>query len=90
MARARKTDDDEVTSALHAVESLIGGKLTIGSLRTPATEAVARKGKNPLAVSLGELGASKGGKARAAKLTRQERQKIAAKAAAARWGGRKK
>ena len=41
--------------------------------------------KNPAAVALGQLGASKGGKARAAKLTPEERSEVAKKAAAARW-----
>ncbi len=44
------------------------------------------EGKDPAAVSLGRRGGLKGGKARAAKLTPEERRKIAAKAAAARWG----
>jgi ketosteroid isomerase-like protein len=44
------------------------------------------EGKNPAAVELGRLGGMKGGKARAAKLTPQERSEIAGKAAAARWG----
>ena len=41
--------------------------------------------KNPAAVALGLLGASKGGKARAARLTPAQRRKIAKKAALARW-----
>ncbi len=41
--------------------------------------------KNPAAVALGRLGASKGGKARAAKLSAKKRQQIARKAATARW-----
>lgn len=41
--------------------------------------------KNPHAVALGKLGGSKGGKARAAKLTPEERKEIARKAAKARW-----
>lgn len=45
----------------------------------------ARK-KNPAAVALGRLGASKGGKARAAKLSAKRRAQIAKKAAASRWG----
>lgn len=43
------------------------------------------KRKNPHAVALSRLGARKGGLARAAKLTAQERSKIARKAAQARW-----
>lgn len=45
------------------------------------------EGKNPAAVALGRLGGAKGGKARAAKLTPEERSEIAKKAAAARWRG---
>ncbi len=41
--------------------------------------------KNPAAVALGRLGGLKGGKARASKLTADERSKIAKKAAVARW-----
>lgn len=42
-------------------------------------------GKNPFAVALGRLGASKGGKARAESLTATKRKQIAKKAAKARW-----
>lgn len=42
-------------------------------------------GKNPLAVALGRLGGLKGGRARAAKLSPEERQQSAANAARARW-----
>ena len=41
--------------------------------------------KNPAAVALGRLGGLKGGKARAEKLTPEERSEIASKAAKARW-----
>lgn len=43
------------------------------------------KRKNPHAVALARLGSRKGGFARAAKLTAEERQEIARKAAEARW-----
>jgi hypothetical protein len=42
-------------------------------------------GKDPHAVALGRKGGQKGGKARAAKLTPEQRSEIAKKAAAARW-----
>lgn len=41
--------------------------------------------KNPAAVELGRLGGLKGGKARADKLTAEERSEIARKAAVKRW-----
>lgn len=43
------------------------------------------EGKNPAAVALGRLGGKVGGKARAEKLTPQQRKEIAQKAARARW-----
>lgn len=42
-------------------------------------------GKNPAAVELGRKGGLKGGKARAAKMTAEERSKSAREAAQARW-----
>ena len=42
-------------------------------------------GKNPAAVLLGRLGGLKGGKARAAKLSAEQRREIARKAAKTRW-----
>lgn len=41
--------------------------------------------KNPAAVELGRMGGLKGGKARAAKLSLEQRREIAKKAAQARW-----
>ncbi len=46
------------------------------------------EGKNPAAVALGRLGGQKGGKARAARLTDEERSAIAKRAAEARWRDR--
>ena len=43
------------------------------------------EGKNPAAVALGRLGGLKGGHARAKKLSKSKRHKIAVKAAKARW-----
>ena len=50
----------------------------------PAVEPI-DDGKNPAAVALGRLGGLKGGKARAEKLTAEERSAIATKAAKTRW-----
>lgn len=47
-------------------------------------------GKDPAAVSLGRRGGLKGGKARAASLSPEERSAIASKAAEARWAGNHK
>jgi hypothetical protein len=46
--------------------------------------------KNPAAVALGRMGGVKGGPARAAKLSRSERTRIARKAARTRWKAKKK
>ena len=46
-------------------------------------------GKNPAAVALGKLGGAKGGRARAAKMTPEERRESARKAAVARWASQK-
>jgi len=45
--------------------------------------------RNPAAVALSKLGASKGGKARAAALTKKRRSEIAKAAAKRRWGDKK-
>lgn len=44
------------------------------------------EGKDPAAVALGRKGGLKGGKARAANMTKEERSEAARKAAKARWG----
>lgn len=49
----------------------------------PSQEAVDHR--NPAAVELGRRGGLKGGKARAAKLTPEERREAARRAAVARW-----
>ena len=53
----------------------------IGEAPSPEPEPV----KNPAAVALGKLGGAKGGRARAAKMTPEERKESARKAAQARW-----
>lgn len=52
-----------------------------------ATGLVSEKdsGKDPSAVALGRKGGLKGGNARAASLTKEQRSAIAKKAAASRW-----
>lgn len=44
-----------------------------------------KRRKNPAAVALGRKGGLKGGKARAAAMTPEQRSEIAKRAAAARW-----
>lgn len=61
----------------------------IGQLATgDAKEELQPDTRNPAAVALGVLGASKGGKARAKNLTKKRKSEIAKKAAKARWGAK--
>jgi len=62
---------------------LIGDILT-GQIEDKRPESPIRN-KNPAAVALGKLGGSKGGSARAEKLTSEQRVEIARKAAKKRW-----
>jgi len=54
------------------------------------TTGINLAGKDPLAVALGRRGGLKGGKARAAMLTKEQRKAIAQRAAETRWAKRKK
>jgi len=67
---------DPIQNALRVVEE------STGEVLKPA------EGKNIHAQALSALGASKGGKARAANLSQKRRKEIARKAAAKRWGKR--
>ena len=71
----RSSKNDLNTLAFSIVQKATG--------ESPAPEDT---GKNPAAVALGRLGGKKGGAARAAALTAEERKKIASTAAKARWG----
>lgn len=66
--------------ARRVVEDAIGERLDGSPLPEPEPDT-----RNPAAVALSKLGASKGGKARARKLTAAKRKEIAKKAARARW-----
>lgn len=52
---------------------------------TPKAEPEPERKKDPAAVELGRRGGLKGGKARAKKLTAEQRSESARKAAATRW-----
>ncbi len=54
----------------------------------PKTEPEPPRAKDPAAVALGRKGGLKGGKARAAALSPEERSAIAKKAAKARWSAK--
>jgi hypothetical protein len=57
----------------------------IGDIATGQTEDSEQDDRNPAAVELGRLGGKKGGVARAAKLSAEQRQEIAKKAVRKRW-----
>jgi hypothetical protein len=67
---------------LNVLASEIVRAATEGEPKTPPVEDT----RNPNAVALGKLGGKKGGPARAAKLTPEQRSEISRKAAKARWG----
>jgi hypothetical protein len=57
----------------------------VGDATDENPEPEPEDGKDPAAVALGRRGGLKGGKARAAKMTPEQRSEIARQAAAARW-----
>ncbi len=61
------------------------GKLIVGIATGEVQDAPTDGGKNPAAVELGRKGGLKGGKARAASMTPEQRKEAAQKAARARW-----
>ena len=79
----RSSTRDVAQNALRVVEEAIGGPL--GQPKKPIQFPSRPKKKNPAAVALGKLGGQKGGRARAAKLSPEERKSIAQRAAKARW-----
>ena len=61
---------------------VIGAAVTVAKIATGEIEETTDDGKNKAAVELGR----KGGKARAAKMTPEQRSEIARRAAQKRWG----
>lgn len=80
----RSSKRDPAQNALRVVEESIGAPLKPEPSK-PIQFPVRPKKKNPAAVALGKLGGVKGGRARAAKLSAEERKTIAQRAAQARW-----
>jgi hypothetical protein len=77
-----KRSSKQPTRDLNELAARIVDAATSGD---PQTERPAPPEKNPAAVALGRLGGKRGGAARAAKLTPEQRREIAKKAAAVRW-----
>jgi hypothetical protein len=61
------------------------GKMVVDLATGQIEDVQVDAGKDPAAVALGRRGGLKGGKARAAKLTAEERSEAARRAARARW-----
>lgn len=83
MAKKKRPTDISLL-ARQIVEEAIGEQLTENPAQEPTITQPAKE-KNPAAVALGRLGGLKGGKARAEKLSPEERKEIAKKAAQSRW-----
>lgn len=84
--RKRRRAADANRRAWEIVQEATGEKTKLGEDDTAAIiEAAIREGKDPAAVLLGRKGGLKGGKARAAGLTPEERSEAARKAALVRW-----
>lgn len=78
-SKRKKKETDFAVTAFRVVHQATGeAEPTEEKLLDP-------EGKNPNAVALGRLGGKKGGPARAAKLTSEQRSEIGRKAAMARW-----
>ena len=74
--RSRKRPRDLNALGKQIVDEATGGAPPVGP----------DAGKDPAAVALGRKGGLKGGKARAAKMTPEERSEAARRAAQKRWG----
>lgn len=78
MAKKKRSATDVNVTAFQILQAATGEPTT-----TPNKKD--QPGKNPAAVALGRLGGLKGGKARAKKLSQQQRSEIARRAAKKRW-----
>lgn len=75
--KKKKPSSDVNVTAFEILQSVIGEPVKEPTKKKPE--------KNPAAVALGRLGGLKGGKARAAKLSKKQRREIARRAAQVRW-----
>jgi len=80
---SKQKDTQELSR--HILDSVVPDAESTDETEDTADEAPVEEGKNPAAVAQGRLGGKKGGPARAAKLTKEQRSAIAKKAAKARW-----
>lgn len=78
--RKRSSTKKDINTVVKSLVDLVTGNPIAEDI-----SPIAKKEKNPAAVLLGRLGGQRGGKARAAKLTPEQRSEIARKAARSRW-----
>ncbi len=86
--KKKKTRRDTAEIARSVVEQAVGEQLT--PREEEPEEQPEEDTRNQAAVALSKLGASKGGKARAANLSKAKRKEIAQRAANIRWGNTKR
>lgn len=79
MVKRKKKEHDFAVNAFRVVQE------ATEQSEPEQPKPLSTEGKNPNAVALGRLGGLKGGKARAIKLTPEQRKQIAKKAADKRW-----
>lgn len=79
-SKRHKKDHDFAVNAFRVVQ-----EATKEAEEAPAEPELSPEERHAAAVALGKLGGKKGGPARAAKLTQEQRRAIAQKAAQARW-----
>jgi hypothetical protein len=84
-SKRKKKEHDFAVTAFRIVQEATGEDVPAPEEERPPKPDPDVEGKNPHAVALGRLGGKKGGRARADKLTPEQRREIARKAAAARW-----
>ena len=77
--KGKKRDHDFSVTAFRVVQEATEER------QRESEQTIPQEGKNPHAVALGRLGGKKGGKARAERMTPEQRKEAARKAAQARW-----
>lgn len=83
--RGERRPSDPASAAVRTVRIAVGEiSETVGGIES-LTHAGPVRQKNPAAVALGRLGGQRGGRARAERLSKDERRDIARRAALARW-----
>jgi hypothetical protein len=85
--RGRGPQEPDLNETAFSVLQQATGEIEKQEPKLPAVKKTVKQ-KNAAAVTLGRLGGLKGGKARADKLTPEQRKEIARKAAEKRWGAK--